>query len=50
MQLILLKKEQLTELERKSRDVCSLATKPALSVVENKIPSVSSLVKKQTMT
>ena len=39
-------KKKLTELERKSRDVCSLATKPALSAVENKIPSVSSLVKK----
>ena len=31
-------------------DIRSLATKTALNAVENKIASVSSLVKKQTMT
>ena len=42
----LVKKAKLTEL-----DVNSLATKTAITAVENKIPSVSSLVeKKQTMT
>ena len=40
----------VNDLENKILYVCSLATKTALSAVENKIPSVSSLVKKQTMT
>ena len=45
MELILLKK--LTELEKEISDVSSLATKTALTAVENKIPDdVSSLVKK----
>ena len=38
------------KLENKIQVVSSLATKTALSTVEDKIPSVSSLVKKQTMT
>ena len=36
----------VNDLENKILYVCSLATKTALSAVENKIPSVSSLVKK----
>ena len=47
MQLILLKKTKLAELENKIPDVSSLATKTALTVVEDKIPDVSSLVKKR---
>ena len=44
------KKAKLTELEKKSLDVSSLATKTALTAltaVENKIPSLSNLVKKK---
>ena len=37
---------KLTELENKIPDVSNLATKTALTAVENKIPSVSNLVKK----
>ena len=40
------KKTKLTELEDKIPDVCNLSTKSALSVAENKIRDVSSLVKK----
>ena len=36
--------------KKKIPNVSNLATKTALNAVENKIPSVSSLVKKQTMT
>ena len=48
----LIKKAKLTELEHKIPHVSSLATKTALTAVENKIPipSVSSLVKKQIIT
>ena len=46
----MLKKAKLTELENKTPDVSSLATKTALTAAGNKIPSVSNLVKKQTMT
>ena len=41
---------KITELEKKNPDECNLATKTALTPVENKIPSVSNLVKKQTIT
>ena len=41
---------ELTELGKKNPDVSSLATKTALTAVENEIPSVSSLVKKPTRT
>ena len=37
---------KITEIERKILDVSSLATKAALTAVENKIPSVSNLVNK----
>ena len=37
-------------MEGKIPDISNLATKTALTTVENKIPSVSNLVKKQTMT
>ena len=37
---------KITDLANKIPDVCNLATKIALTTVENKIPSVSSLVKK----
>ena len=37
---------KITEIEGKILDVSNLATKTALTIVENKIPSVSSLVKK----
>ena len=37
---------KITELESKIADVSNLATKTALTAVENKIPSVSNLVKK----
>ena len=37
---------KVTEIEGKISDVTSLVTKSALTVVENKIPDVSSLVKK----
>ena len=50
MWVILLRKEKLTEAEGKIPDVGNLATKTALAVVANKIPCVSGLVKKQTMT
>ena len=46
MWLILLKKLKLTELESKIHDSGNLATKAALSTAENKIPDISSLVKK----
>ena len=42
MYLILLKKQNLLKIP----DISSLATKTALATVENKIPVVSSLVKK----
>ena len=45
----LVKKTKLTELEYKIPD-SSLATTTALSIVENKISSVSSIVQKQPMT
>ena len=41
------KKTKLTELENKIGDVSSSATTNALNTVGNKIPSVSSLVKKK---
>ena len=47
MQLILLKKTKLTELENKIADVNSLATKTTLITLKNKIPDVGSLVKRQ---
>ena len=43
----IVKKVKLTELENKNPDVSNLATKTA---VENKITSVTNLVKKQTIT
>ena len=49
--MVLLKKtnynNKITELENKSPDNSNLATKAALSAVENKIPSVSNLLKKK---
>ena len=42
----LVKKTKPTELKNKIRDISSLATKTALTAVEIKIPSDSSLVKK----
>ena len=47
MQLILLKKAKLIELENKIADVSSLATKTTLTTLKNKIPDVGSLVKRQ---
>ena len=51
MLLIWLKKTdfntKVTEIEGKMSDIRSLTTKSALTVVENKIPDVSSLVKKR---
>ena len=48
--MVLLKKTdyntKITGLENKISDTSNLATKTALTVVENKIPSVSNLVKK----
>ena len=48
--MILLKKTdynaKIIELEDKITDVSSLATKTALTTVENKIPNISNLVKK----
>ena len=47
----LLNKTKLTEIGGKIQDVSFLATKTALTAVENNIPSVCNLVKKnQTMT
>ena len=46
----MLQKTKLTELENKVLDVSSLATTTALTTVENEIPGVRSLVKKQFMT
>ena len=46
----MLQKTKLTELENKVLDVSSLATMTALTTVENEIPGVRSLVKKQFMT
>ena len=43
------KKAKLTELENKSPDVSSLATKTTLTAIGNKIPSVSNLVKKNRL-
>ena len=40
---------KLTELEKKIPDVSSLATKSAFTAIENATPSVSNLVKKQTI-
>ena len=37
---------KVTELENKILDISNLATKITLTAVENKIPSVSNLVKK----
>ena len=47
MWLVLLRKQNLLNY---TPDIRSLATKTVLNAVENKIASVSSLVKKQTMT
>ena len=44
MRLILLKNYKLTELQNKIPDVSSLATKTALTAVENKISSVSNFL------
>ena len=48
--MVLLKKAdqntKIAEIEGKMSDISNLATKTALTAVENKIPSVSSLVKK----
>ena len=41
---------KITDIEGKNPDVSGLATKTALKTDENKIPSVSNLVKKQIMT
>ena len=38
------KKAKPTELENKKPDISNLATKTALTAVENKIPSVSGLI------
>ena len=44
--MVLLKKQIIiTDIESKTHDVTNLATKTALTAVENKIPSVSCLVK-----
>ena len=40
------KKTKLTELENKTPEACSLATKTTLTAFENKLSGVSSLVKK----
>ena len=40
----------MSELENENPDVSSLATKAALTSVENKISIVNGVVKKQTMT
>ena len=39
---------KISEIEDKTTDISGFATKTALSTVENKIPSISGLVKKQT--
>ena len=41
---------KVTEIEGKIHSIIGLATNSALTVVENKIPDVSSLVKRQTTT
>ena len=46
----MLKKTKLIELEIKIPDVSSSGTKNSLTAVENKIPGVSRLVKKQIIT
>ena len=46
MELILLKKTKITEIEGKIPDISGLATKTALTAIENKIPDVISLNKK----
>ena len=43
------KKRKLIELEDKIPDAKSLATKTALSAVQNKIPIISSLVKRNRL-
>ena len=52
--MVLLKKTnynaKIADIEGKNPDVSNLATKTALTTVENKISSVSNLVKKQTIT
>ena len=40
---------KVTKIEGKILDINSLSTKSALTVVENKIPAVSSLIKKQIL-
>ena len=46
--VVLLKKQIIiTDIESKIHDVINLATKTALTAVENKIPSVSCLVKEK---
>ena len=40
---------KITETEGKTPDIISLATKTALTSVEKKIPSITGLVKKQTI-
>ena len=40
---------KITELENQILDISSLATKTALTNVENKIPGISNLVKNQTI-
>ena len=40
---------KITEMEGKIPDICSLATKAALTTVENKTPSISGLVKQTTI-
>ena len=41
---------KIAVIKSKIPDVNSLATKTALTTVENKIPNTSNLIKKQTMT
>ena len=43
------KTRKLIELEEKIPDASSLETKTALSAVQNKIPSVSSLIKRNKL-
>ena len=46
--MVLLKKQiVITDIESKIHDVINLATKTTLTAVENKIPSVSCLVKEK---
>ena len=41
---------KITEVEGKITNITGSATSPALTAVENKIPNVSNLVEKQTIT